>query len=305
MRPSMAAMVLVGVLSPLGSIVVVGGAGARPWPQGPVNAAPGDESAPLTQTRRLDYRLLEVEVLTEINVMRKDPAAYAERMRATRSLYRGNLIQRSAQVAIQTQEGVAALDEAVEAVAAARRLTRLAHAEGLREAARDHAGDLGQNNMLGHNGSDGSTPDKRISRRGTWDVSVAENIAFGPSTAQDIVMGLLIDDGVADRGHRTILLSNDLFFAGVGCGPHPGYGIVCVVDFATAFKSNHLPGPPRGARIAPQQAAPAPAVRVQLREPEPALPPEDPAMQAPAQDEGEGDEDSDHEADDDLSAPAP
>ncbi len=244
------------------AVVLVAGASAqaRPWSRPAVG---GDDPHLAPQPARLDYALLEVQILGEINAMRRDPAAYAEKMRATRALYRGNLIMRAARVAVQTQEGVAALDEAVQAVGGAQRLTRLAHAEGLKQAARDHARDLGQANRLGHNGSDGSTPDRRIARHGTWDVSVAENIAFGPSTAEDVVMGLLIDDGVADRGHREVLLSNDLFFAGVGCGPHPGYRVVCVVDFATAFRSNHLPGPPR--RGARQAAEPAPTP-----EPEPA-----------------------------------
>jgi len=41
---------------------------------------------------------------------------------------------------------------------------------------------------------------------------------------------LIVDDGVADRGHRTLVYSPELRYAGVSCGPHPIYRTVCVID---------------------------------------------------------------------------
>jgi uncharacterized protein YkwD len=150
---------------------------------------------------------------------------------------------------IATMEGVKALDEAIAALRRApRRLPRLAHSQGLSTAARAHADDLTRTGALGHAGSDGSSPDRRVSRVGTWDGLVAENISFGPVDAEEIVIGLLVDDGVPDRGHREVLLTRELFFAGVACGRHPTYRVSCVMDYATSFQSGHKPSRQRAPR---------------------------------------------------------
>ncbi len=184
------------------------------------------------------FAALEEDVLEEMNLLRRDPRAYADKLAALRRFYRGKRIIRGPnEPAILTVEGVAALDEAIDALRRAPpRLPRLARSSGLAAAARVHAEDLGRTGALAHDGSDGSSPGQRVSRMGTWDGIVAENIAFGPSEAEDIVIGLLVDDGVPDRGHREVLLTRELFFAGVACGPHPTYHITCVIDYATSFK---------------------------------------------------------------------
>jgi hypothetical protein len=41
---------------------------------------------------------------------------------------------------------------------------------------------------------------------------------------------LIVDDGVADRGHRSIVFSGELRYAGAACGPHPVYRTMCVID---------------------------------------------------------------------------
>jgi len=197
-----------------------------------------DEPVTVNPAVDVDWARLEADVLVEMNELRRDPRAYAQKLVALRHAMRGNLIVRQGQNPIATQEGVAAVDEAIEVLAhAPRRLTRFAWSSGLAAAARDHTRDLGTSDGMGHDGSDGSSPDQRVSRHGKWDRLVAENIAFGPTTAEEVVVGLIVDDGVADRGHREILLEPELFFAGVACGPHPTYAATCVIDYATGFKS--------------------------------------------------------------------
>jgi len=202
-------------------------------------AHPGVRSAPTADEPASSYSELEEAVLREMNLLRRDPRAYAAKLLALRPSYHGNRILRGPdEPAIATVEGVAALDEAVRALRRApRRLPRLGLSAGLTEAARAHARDLGLNGGLGHAGSDGSAPDQRVSRVGVWDGIVAENISFGPDDAEEIVIGLIVDDGVPDRGHRDVLLTRELFFAGVACGPHPTYRIVCVMDYATSLRA--------------------------------------------------------------------
>ena len=75
----------------------------------------------------------------------------------------------------------------------------------LEEAAKFHTEDIGPKGLVQHNSSDGTTTENRLARYGTG--SWGENIMFGPTTGNDIVMGLFIDDGKPDRGHRTNLFN--------------------------------------------------------------------------------------------------
>jgi uncharacterized protein YkwD len=61
----------------------------------------------------------------------------------------------------------------------------------LNEAARGHAEDMAKHNMLSHSGTDGSTPAVRVTRAGyAWRV-VGENVASGPTTADEVMEGWL------------------------------------------------------------------------------------------------------------------
>jgi hypothetical protein len=57
-------------------------------------------------------------------------------------------------------------------------------------------------------------------------------ISFGPEQPPAVVIDLVVDDGVPDRGHRKILLDDRLRFAGAACGPHTIYRTMCVIDLA-------------------------------------------------------------------------
>ena len=50
-----------------------------------------------------------------------------------------------------------------------------------------------------------------------------------------MVLQLLIDDGVASRGHRHNLFNPDLHQAGAGSAPHRDYRTVTVIDYADGF----------------------------------------------------------------------
>jgi len=95
--------------------------------------------------------------------------------------------------------------------------------------------DQGPIGGLEHRGTDGSDPARRAGRRGRWLVAMAENIAFGENPAREVVIQLLVDDGVPDRGHRTNLLDPRWGAEGVACGPHRQYRQICVMDYAARY----------------------------------------------------------------------
>ena len=59
----------------------------------------------------------------------------------------------------------------------------------------------------------------------------AECCDYGSNDPLDIIMNLLIDEGVASLGHRNILLSNEYKMAGVSIQPHKLYQYTAVFDF--------------------------------------------------------------------------
>lgn len=60
---------------------------------------------------------------------------------------------------------------------------------------------------------------------------MAENCSFGKFTAKDIVMQLLIDEGVASLGHRKNILNAEYSKLGVAFGDHKRFGKCAVMDF--------------------------------------------------------------------------
>jgi len=181
---------------------------------------------------------MEEELVAEINHVRTDPAGYAAILVAKKPFYRGRRIvvapkgDQDLEVTAEiTQEGLPALDEAVAALRTTRRRGQLQLSMRLCRAARDHVVKQGSAGTEGHSDS-GGAPLDRI-RVYIPDVrAVAENISYGRWTARDVVFHQLVDDGVADRGHRKNLLDATFESIGVNCGHHRVYGIMCVIDLA-------------------------------------------------------------------------
>ncbi|MFM8912665.1 MAG: CAP domain-containing protein [Flammeovirgaceae bacterium] len=105
----------------------------------------------------------------------------------------------------------------------------------LNAVAKAHAIDMGTKNKVGHNSSNGTTFDKRLRQRAKAKGAIAENCDYGNAKPLDIVMSLLIDDGIASLGHRKNILEPRLHFVGIAIEPHKKYGVNCVMDFAEGF----------------------------------------------------------------------
>ncbi|HEV2081517.1 MAG TPA: CAP domain-containing protein [Brevundimonas sp.] len=196
----------------------------------------GSACAPAAVTSRADVPSVAdpwdaVGLIAELNDARRDPRAYARRVRDFRALFTGDRFQRPGEIPVVTQEGVAAVDEAIRFLESQPSLPPLARSAALDRAAADHAADQGRTGQVGHAGADGSAPHQRMRRHGSWRAT-GETIAYGPVPAH-AVMQLIVDDGVPDRGHRDIIFSPAYEMVGAACGPHPRWRTVCVVTFAT------------------------------------------------------------------------
>jgi uncharacterized protein YkwD len=190
---------------------------------------------------------LEKDVVREVNKVRVNGHEYAEQYVRGRVGYFEGLRYHEPGATWErtTKEGAGAVEECVRELSESRRLVVLLPTHGLWQAARDHCGDMGPKGLNGHNGSNGRTPADRMSFRGIWSGSVAENLAFGRTDAVDIVVGLLIDDGVPSRGHRRNILKESIRFIGVACGPHREFRNMCTIDFAEGWTDDGATEPCR------------------------------------------------------------
>lgn len=178
----------------------------------------------------------EQGVLEEVNLARTNPQTYAKLVEDYKAAFVGNLFRRKGKVDISTNEGTAAVDEAIDFLKDQKPLDALRPSKGMSKAARDHVKDTGPKGLVGHDGSDGSTPEVRLNRHGKWLKACAENVGYGMDTPRLVVIQLIVDDGVAGRGHRKNLFNDKYFRTGIACGKHKTIRSMCVQTLAGEYK---------------------------------------------------------------------
>ncbi len=169
-----------------------------------------------------------------MNLARQHPEVYIQLLEAQREHYRGNIFVSPRGALVRTREGLAGVNEAIRFLHRVRPVGALNLSTGIARAAADHVADQA-NGTLGHDGSDRSNPGVRMNRHGSWSVRWGENIAYGKSTAREIVLALIIDDGLRSRKHRENIFNPAFNYAGAAVGAHARYRTVCSIDFAGGY----------------------------------------------------------------------
>ena len=77
-----------------------------------------------------------------------------------------------------------------------------------------------------------------MNRYGTWSRWAAENISYGQSSGLDVVLQLLVDDGVSSRGHRNNLFSTYGTVTGAYSGAHKKYNSMSCITYAGIYENN-------------------------------------------------------------------
>lgn len=162
---------------------------------------------------------LDMAVLEELNLARTAPKEYAE-----------NYIK-----PIASHFSAEYVNECIEEMSALEPLSPLAFAMGLWKVAKAHVDSQGPTGKVGHDRVDGQDVFTIMKEYGSYS-SAGENISYGYNTAREIIIQLLVDDGVESRGHRKNILSKAYTSAGAATGEHAAYRYECVIDFASGWQ---------------------------------------------------------------------
>lgn len=181
----------------------------------------------------------EAELVREINLARTRPSDYAALLERMRPFYDGATFNQPGKIPLLTQEGLAALDEAVRFLRSTAPLEPLTVSHGMCSGAKVLVGEQSASGATGHRGADGRFCEDRVKPYGTWQGPIGENLSYGDDTARERVIALIVDDGVANRGHRARIFNPAHKVVGVSCGGHQ-LGGMCVITFAGGFADSKL-----------------------------------------------------------------
>lgn len=180
-------------------------------------------------------------VVREMNLARQHPEIYARFLEAWRPKFHRKIRRLSDRAILRTREGVGAVNEAIRFLRRARPLAPLAISRGLTLAAAEHSAEQADGS-IGHRGSHSSNPAERMNHHGIWRARCGENIFYGKGTARDVVLALIVDDGLPERKHRQNIFNPAFRYAGAAFGPHARYVKVCSIDFAAGYVESDAEG---------------------------------------------------------------
>ena len=173
-------------------------------------------------------------ILDEINAVRGNPQQYADYLEDIRKYYKDKLFTFPDRTPVLTIEGTTAIDDAVANLRIAKPTNPLKSSGLIHRASNDQMKDFLSGTKLGHKGSDGSMPDERLSRYMSLDsIRMGENVVMSRGGARDIILQMLVDDGIPSRSHRRNLLDPEFQFIGISSGEKVGGESYNVFVFTT------------------------------------------------------------------------
>mmetsp|Transcript_27147 Transcript_27147/g.26191 ORF Transcript_27147/g.26191 Transcript_27147/m.26191 type:complete len:107 (-) Transcript_27147:169-489(-) len=87
---------------------------------------------------------------------------------------------------------------------------------------------------------------ERIQKYGNIVESFGENLSFGCDTAEEVVLQLIVDDGVANRGHRENIFKPAFKVIGIAGGQHAKFHHMVCMEFAGDFTQGEAKSAPAG-----------------------------------------------------------
>ena len=184
-----------------------------------------------------NYEEKSRNIFNLINKYRANPRELARHLEKLKKYLdkNTNILSEPEKIQIQMVEGENVFNEAINFLKNLRPLQPLQWDDCLAQSAQEHVDDIGPKGLLLYQSSDGTEPEDRITKYGTYIESLGENIDFGPNDEIGVIVSLTLDDGEEERPHRDNLFKNDYKKIGIACGPHQTEFQMCVMDLAYEF----------------------------------------------------------------------
>ena len=190
------------------------------------------------EEEKINFNLIQTMLYKELNKLRQNPKSYIPLIEAEmKTLKKNNVLKKKdSSLQIQTLEGKAAYEDAIAFLQEQKEVNPLTKEIKLSYAAQDLVTDIGERGVVSHQDKDGNYMSERIEKYCEWDYCANEVIEVSSKSATDILISLLVDDGIRDKLNRRALFQNVYNYVGISCGPHTEYEIVTVLVFAGGIR---------------------------------------------------------------------
>ena len=187
---------------------------------------------------KVDYNSIKIALYEELKALRQNPKSYIPLIEQQMRLIKKNNIlkKKDSNLRIQTFEGRTAYEEAINFLEQQVPVSPLNKEVKLSFAAQDLVKDIGERGVVTHKDNKGQFTSERIEKYCEWDFCANEIIEVSSKNPEDILISLLVDDGIKNRADRKALFQDNYNYVGIACGPHCEYEIVTVFVFAGGIR---------------------------------------------------------------------
>ena len=190
------------------------------------------------EKEQIDFIAIQRDLFIELNNLRKNPKSYIPLIELEmKSLKKSNILKkRDSNLQIQTVEGKDAYIEAINFLQNQEGVPPVKEESRLNSAALDLVKDIGTRGVVSHQDQYGQYVSERIEKYCEWDYSASEVIEVSSKNPKDILISLIVDDGLKNRPDRMTLFNPAYNYVGISCGMHSEYEIVTVIVFTGSIR---------------------------------------------------------------------
>lgn len=175
-------------------------------------------------------------LINEINNIRKNPSAFADKLLSFKSYFKGNIVKLPGQkVGSQTEEGFAAFEDAAKYLKTCNPVDDIIPSKGLSKIAKDYLDKIGESEI---NDMGEIEIDSIIKKYGNFSGSFSNGMDFGSETPELVAINLVVSDGDPDRGNRDLILNPKLKKIGISTRIHKIYGNLTIIVSCEDFTNN-------------------------------------------------------------------
>lgn len=175
------------------------------------------------------------KVLDEINFVRKNPSAFADKLLTFKNYFKGKIIKFPGQkVGNQTEEGFPAYEEAAKYLKTLKPTEEMIASKGLCKIAQDF---LDANSDKSIEAIDEKGLETFIQKYGDYTGTFNNAFDFGSELPELVAVNLIVSDGDPSRGNRELLLDPELKKIGIATKKHDEYGKLTYIVSCTDFNN--------------------------------------------------------------------